>query len=89
MEGVRLRVKCVCWGGARGYHCSHRTLIDNELPQGLHIFWCGLPSVPPPSKDGESPNNPNVPCSMGWGGLEVSLRVQFYSLENLGEGRVA
>ena len=31
---------------------------------GVHKLWGGLPGVPPPSKDGESPSNPNVPCSM-------------------------
>ena len=58
--------------GVPGYHCSSGTLVDGELPRnrghrGVHILWGGLPCVPPPSKDGESPSNPNVPCSMGGG----------------------
>ena len=60
-------------GGARGYHCSYGTLIDNVAAPdqrlwGVHILWGGLPSVPPPSKDGESPSITNVPFSMGGGG---------------------
>jgi hypothetical protein len=63
--------------GVPGYHCSSGTLVDGELPRnrghrGVHILWGGLPCVPPPSKDGESPSNPNVPWG---GGVEMELGV--------------
>ena len=41
--------------------------------------------VPPPSKDDQSPSNPNVPCSMGESSLEISpnLPSQFPALSSL------